>query len=367
VLDADVSFEAAREVVVVVTDPAGAPLSGTYVSGYRRGAGGEGVNGQTDTKGETRLRLGAGEWALNVNWIPQMDPKGRKFLPIVSRVVPQDSSRLVLALQEAGSVAGRVVDGTGSGLAGVVVQVFAEGKPGTMARTDAEGRFNMDVAPGAPVMLRVIGRRAPDQRQAESWTGEASGVAVGTTDVVLKARRLPEDRALTVVARGPDGAPIEGVSVSLWAQSGLSRVDRTGPGGRASFSDLTAEPWTVFVQPDTSHLGVWFPGRAQVDATTAEVDFRFRVGILVEGIVLDADGRPAVNTSVDVLGPASDVPSLGAGGTNSEGRFHFVIDPDARLPLKIRATGARGAVVSDLTLLPAEGLTLRLVGGSRPR
>src|SRR5262249_34765171 len=111
VLDADLVVEEGAEVVVVVRDASGAPLSGAYVNVY----GPQSVSAQSDKQGEARVTLGAGEWTVSVFWSAEMDPKGRRFLP-ATQPVPADAKRIEIRMEEAASIGGRVVDPEGNGV-----------------------------------------------------------------------------------------------------------------------------------------------------------------------------------------------------------------------------------------------------------
>ncbi len=368
VLDAEIVLGEGREVVIAVSDPAGAPLSGAYVRAMPGTASDAGFmgGGPTDAKGETRVWLPPGEWRLSVDWIRDFDPKGRRYVE-ASRTVPAEVSRVDVTLQEAGTISGRVLDAAGKGLVGAEFEALRGADRVGTWRAEAGGRFSLDVPKGSPVTLRVTGRRLQGGMVFEPWTSEATAVAVGATDVVVTARPVPQDRALTVVALSPEGAPLAGLAVYLMTQSGLYRQGQTNAAGRAAFSDLTAERWIAQLLPDSAHLSVWLVARGETpEPSGGDLEVRFRVGAAVSGVVVDADGRPAQGARVEVEGPGGvgGAGGIGVNTTDVEGRFRLLVDPASPLPLKLRAALSRSSGTIDVMRLPAENLTLRL---SSPR
>lgn len=370
-LAADLVFAAGREVTIAVTDSEGRPLAGAQV--YVSGAAGAPEGGPTDTKGEVRVTLPPGDWSVTLHWSAEQDPQRRHFRPVSARPIPADASRFVVALEAAGAITGRILDPAGAGVGFLTVEAVRGGEVVATSGTQPDGAFSLDLPAGAAVTVRARGfvRSGADASrgglhpagtQGDAWAAEQDRVEVGASGVAITARRLAQDRTVAVQALTPDGRPLAGVGVLLQSALYLLRQGTTDAAGRAAFTGLPPDRWTITVQPDAAHLDEWAPAHVEVEDPSAPVEVRFRLGSPVAGVVEDTEGKPVSRVMVEVLAAgAAAGKASGVRWTDESGRFRVVVDRETAGPLRARvSTPGRTPETFDVPSLPAEDLVLRL-------
>lgn len=178
---------------------------------------------------------------------------------------------------DTGTVAGRVVDGSGNPVADATVETVP---PTLVATTDADGRFTLENIP-------VGGYEATagkDGSVCRVMFGVAGG---GTTSVTLTL--LPETggaAAATLTGRVLDtaGAAIVGATVVVEGQSATAT---TGDDGSFALAD---------VAPGFVYLHVTSPSEAYLDGETRR-SLRAMSGETLSGVQITLSGRPSANAT----------------------------------------------------------------------
>jgi hypothetical protein len=272
---------------------------------------------------------------------------GRRLNVREKRVtVEKETKDLLITLEPGLSVAGRVTDDQGAGLAGVRVST------GTQAVvTDAAGAFRFDGLGEGDVWVSV----AP----SPGWAAPpARTVPAGTTDLVL-----PCVRGVAISGRvlGPKGEAMTQGSVSAsWPDNGYAGA-QLGEGGAFTIEGVPVDA-VVDLEVRTWDRGTLQPlrplRRGGVRAGTAGLELRLEAGVAVEGVVLDADGRPLAGTYVSARLEGGN--SHYSTPTDAQGRF--TIGGLAPGPVRLHAVeeknGFREIGVAVQVEAPATGVRL---------
>jgi len=364
VLGADLRVEDGRDLVVRVRDARGEALAQAFVSAF--GPQGQGVSGVTDAKGALTLRVTAGTWKVNVHWSKELDAKGRRLLDASGVEVTDADEEVELRLEDAGSLTGVVRGPDGAPLPRAIVVGEAAGRKPTATLSDAQGRFALEVAAADPYAVRVTGQHdAARPGQILELVGERLGLRAGDADVIVVARPASKDRALTIVVETPEGAPLPGARVAVTGWDGRTHNLASGDGGRVEVRELSSRPVDLLVEPMEAQRERWvFVHRPRVVPEGQTLTIRLRVGVLIGGIVLGADGRGVGGVAVDAHPAGSGHAQLPwSTFTDAAGRFRLLVDPEVALPLLVRAMpeGVDPTTVEVPSLDTAE-LTIRLAG-----
>ncbi|MFN7973610.1 MAG: hypothetical protein U0166_14885 [Acidobacteriota bacterium] len=220
---------------------------------------------------------------------------------------------VAITLDPAASVSGRVVDGSGNGVAGV--QLFVRDEPGgPCAISGPDGAFTLgDLGPG-PVDLAT----RSDRFRAASCKARAPGAA----PVILKLEQAGVID-ITVVDKA-SRAPIPGVAI----ERDQAVVAGTDGGGRSLISGLADGNVTII----TRHAAYLPEQRNVVIAPpqTTRLTIELSPAAAVEGSVIGEDGNPIAGATVEVGAIAKSVfqPEFRSFGPESEtsidGRFRLV-------------------------------------------
>lgn len=273
--------------------------------------------------------------------------------------VPPDEP-LVVVLERAAIVAGRVVDGSGAGVAGATVSVESEAGTHGMATRDDGSFVDGTVSPGTVrLQASAEGLRTTEPTVLDVAAGERrDGV------------RLVLEPGGTVAGRvtGPNGEPIAGAVVRTrghWPHGPLEA--RTDEAGRYRIGGLPLG--TVAVRADhPDHVEA--SGEATIEpagAGSAEVqlDLVLRQGLSVSGRVIDERGEPVAGAEVSLLddpryGPAKPVATAEDGSFRVTGLSPGFWRPQvAKEGLTQADPHARVEVTG-----PLSGLELRMVRGA---
>ncbi|MGI5865460.1 MAG: carboxypeptidase regulatory-like domain-containing protein [Myxococcales bacterium] len=235
-----------------------------------------------------------------------------------------DEVRVDLALG-GGSLAGMVIDAAGEPVVGAVISVKLDGSaaPATpAARSGAGGEFTCSGLSGE--RFTVVASTARGEAGAER-----SGVAAGTTDLVLQ---LGSGELVGLVV-GDRGEPVPDFTV-------YAEPEEIGQGRAASKRFLSPSgEFRLAIEPGRYGVKVGAPGYAAASVanvlvpavgSSQRVKVTLTRGYEVSGKVVDEQGRPvpgaAVATNPSMLwafGRAAAVPSGSYATTDAEGAFRL--------------------------------------------
>ena len=162
--------------------------------------------------------------------------------PIENVPETQNEARFILKLGD--WVTGIVLGPDGKPLANASIEVRSKGHPTRTIGVGDDARFSLAVAPGETIDIVLRSARDGTGRptaESSMYEGELLGVRGGDTDLELKVTKPAMGRTLLVRVEGPDGDPLEGVSVfaSPAPRTTKSR-GRTDAAGRVELGDLPA-------------------------------------------------------------------------------------------------------------------------------
>jgi hypothetical protein len=352
--------------VEIVMDQ-GADVPGRVVDAAGKGVAGARVVGRVEIDGAPAGEIGAvssGDGRFLLGAVPpgrlvlQAEAAGYAPSPAVVVTVSGEPGRredVVIRLAAPATLAGRVVDEQGAGIAGATVRALRPmsqiALPGVT--TDAQGQFDMLIAPG-PVDVTVT---APGFAP-----GRASGVAASSRAVVITLARggaiagvvtgrgqpLSHFTVHVVQRSAPDGAP--GAAIDFW-QQGMRVVS---PDGSYRLSDLPSGRYSVTAaapglapveQPDVAVA----PGRE------ARVDLELAPGASLVGTVRNARSQAPVAGAVVRLSTGSE---LAMTYTDAGGGFAISDIAPGRRSLEVQHPGYVGRVESGIEL--AQGAERRV-------
>ena len=349
-------------VVGRVVDEAGEPLGGAKV--FIREPGAKAIQ-ETRTPADGSFVLiplpAATELEL---WAEHEDAQTAVIL-----VKPEGVGEIVLVLEAASRIAGRVVSGV-EGVAGALVLVRSGERSRASAQCDAEGRFSIrGIRPGL-LELRAV---------SPGLTGEPIhfDLAAGESAEELE---IPLSPGLSIegIVRSAQGEPLPGVVVERVAEdrdlatrlvATRARTDAEGvyrlsglPYGpvrlRARRADLIASEKTIELAMETTDL-----------------DWQLGAGERLRGRIVTAEGRPVVGAAISVFddqgrGVVDGVLSDGKGSFELEGLPAGVVrvvgEPVAEARTEEVVTLVAGADPPPIVLRcpPAASLAGRLYGAS---
>lgn len=208
-------------------------------------------------------------------------------------------------------------------------------------RTNSVGSFELLAVQGAPFELRAFETSLGMTREHV--------VTGGTRDLVL---RFDPVQTLTVElhAAGDVGQPVFTLDGFQW---GLALERGEGQAGASTYGKFTIEDvppgeHTLFV---VDPIGRTF-GRAPVSVFAGAAP-AVRVGLgpgrFVQGLVVDAEGQPAVDVEVELEGapwPAEFHAVWGRARTDVRGRFELLAGAQLRVQLRVRRDGGATRLVT---------------------
>ena len=338
VLDVQLGAAPAREVVVRVTDDAGAPVSGAIVQLH--GGQGRPPSGTTDASGAVKLQ--APDRKLDaIVYLPEAVSAGRNFLAHDSFDVPRGGAKeLTFVLHEGGVVSGVVLDPEGNPVPRAYVSVEPSERSWESRPSGPDGRFRLTVPKTGSFALSVHGDAiAADGRTTEDLLleGRVDGISPGATGVEIRCRRIATGRSLRVLVTTPDGKPASNAKVFVTTERGGDRkLVTTDAEGRATAEKLTARPYRVQVAP----LGDWLgPDPVEVVPQGQEVAITLLASARISGVVVFADGRNAVSATVLVWRAGQVVASSRSMATDEKGEFTVLVPEGDAGPFSLKAWG----------------------------
>lgn len=204
------------------------------------------------------------------------------------------------------AVTGRVVDDTGAPVADadIVAADWGGGSTEVLGRSASDGTFALR---GAPTVCHIGARKRGHRPSPMRTVTTEDGARVEFTIVLPKG-----GGALAGTVFGPDGEPVEGALVRAGsteqgnhklpdgasAMAPQPELLRTDAAGRFEFA--SAVPGVVPLAVRKPGLAPWSQDVA-VDADRAtDVSVHLVQGATLLGVVMDADGKPAAETSISI-------------------------------------------------------------------
>jgi protocatechuate 3,4-dioxygenase beta subunit len=252
-------------------------------------------------------------------------------------------------------LAGRVVDGDGTPLAGAQVIFNGEGQPqNSTTNTDSKGYFGFDAVCEGPIKIFANYHDSQDTSIFMSLKGgggmDAQG---GDTNLVIELRNphagAQGEAMLTTTGTvfDPAGKPVMGASLVLWRSanpfwyfsSDISGKYKVHWQPQRNPSKQTARNTdAVLMGRDLAHN---LAGTHDLDETTTNLDLHFQPGCTLSGSVQDADGRPFTNAAVSLHMYLKNAGAeLARIQPDAKGSFSFnALPPDGEYRVEVRAIG----------------------------
>jgi protocatechuate 3,4-dioxygenase beta subunit len=231
-----------------VTDTSANPLAGICVSAVPQAGGAGGNSGTTDASGNYSLTVTAG--AVNMTFGP-CPGSSQNYVPQTIEGVPVTAGQTTTqdaTLAPAGSISGKVTNGSGGPLAGVCVGAdpSAPGGQSGSGQTDASGWYSISgLAPGSYTLsfsACTAGNYAP---------ATITGVQVIADQTKAENATLASGGTITGKVTNSSGAALAGVCVSATSTSpnGGGGNANTGTGGVYTITRLGAGTYTLTLNP----------------------------------------------------------------------------------------------------------------------
>ena len=327
-----------------VTDAAtGAPLSGVEVD-ISTESGSYVTNGYTDASGVYLSNTGLPTGSYRVRTYNSLSYINEAYdnIPcpncssttgmLVAVIAGSTTSGINFGLAAGGRVTGTVTDaGTGAFLSGVSVSVYdASGSFVASANTNASGVYlTTQGLPTGSYRVRTSNSLAYINEayddipcvSCSSTTGTLVAVTAGATTSAINFGLAAGGRLTGTVTDATTGAPLSGVSVRVYSDTGtsLGSVTTNASGVYLTTQGLPTGNYRLRTSNSLGYLdeaydnvpclscstttGTLVP--VTVGATTAGIDFGLAVGGRITGVVTDAaTGVPLIDVGVDVYNEA---------------------------------------------------------------
>ncbi|WP_374313244.1 carboxypeptidase regulatory-like domain-containing protein [Microbacterium sp.] len=356
---------AGAEISGTVVDEAGAPVADVQVRTYRYIPADDFWAGQSDTftgaDGTYSLRgLRAGDYKVEFTtesataevagewWDDALTESSATVIPLSSG---DAVSGIDPALSAAGSISGVVTDGAGTPLPGVsvVAHSFDEewdywvGR--AYATTDENGQYTMPKVRPGTYRVEFSGSGSGASVLSEWWQDAVAPAEA--TDVVVAAGEttsgispeLARAGSVTGVVTDENGAPVQGVVVTAWAEDvpgfeGRGWGYETSEDGTYLIDLLPAGSYRIEFTTDraaASVVGEWWESAADEEsatviavhagATTEGISAELAPGGTISGTVTDASGGPVSGLMVYVSSAGTVGGFQTWGATDSDGRY----------------------------------------------
>ncbi|RKH08896.1 carboxypeptidase regulatory-like domain-containing protein [Corallococcus sp. CA053C] len=288
-----------------VRDDAGKSLAGARIRAIRMGHQGFAEHGQALTDANGHYRLGpVPPWSVFI------EASAAQCLDEDTSLHPfhPDTGPLDFTLTRAFSVEGLVVDDEGQPLAGMEVQL-QEGSPSDRVRNahrtrtgraDAAGRFVVETGYTGPGWLEVFHPSFLDAKLA---------VDIPSREVRMVLHR---GASVSVTVLGAAGAPLHGITVTLWKREERGFAECTGvtdEQGRVTLRGVRPGGYVVEALLRTRALDQHASRPVDVTEQEAqEVSLRLEEGRTLRGRVVNTRGQPLAGVAVRAAVPPGDAP-----------------------------------------------------------
>ena len=321
---------------VRVVDPAGAPVPGIYVWCLVEGM--EGIQRTTDRDGWAEFKDVAATKAKVQIAIGRLKGTAPRFLqpaaPVETAIPNVD---LVVHLQEAAAIRGRVLGPDGQPLPGMWVRGDAGEGNQASDHSGADGGFTLSVEGGVSWKVSVPGFRLKEGEGPQSGTepspyrADPQEVTAPADGLVFAMREVRSGMTLTVRVVDLEGRGVAGCYITQPRVPGSTDFPMTDAEGRAVLAGLMEEETRVLTQEPTGIAGksslpeqCVMPEPVSVVPAGQEVVLRLRRGEPVSGRVIDGEGRPVEGAWVHVQ---TEDFILAQAMSGPDGRFTAWISP----------------------------------------
>ncbi|MBX3729232.1 MAG: carboxypeptidase regulatory-like domain-containing protein [Candidatus Sumerlaeia bacterium] len=276
----------------------------------------------------------------------------RGYASGMSEPVAADASGVVIVLRHGGTLAARVEEHDGQPVrdARVTLNLMADGAQRTVrghhaAVADADGRFTIeDAAAGSWDVVATTGVRIGRSMHAPRRVSARVAVEAGErTEVVLRfdapaivtGRAFDEETGLGLPGVRLADLQFQTLSATMPTVEtrGAAPPVVTGPDGSfriAIHTPFMASGLNLFYQAPEGWVRsgrAAREGNETVQPGGAVLDLAFRRGVLVEGVVLDGEGRAVANATVEAGGSDRRLRGGVFTRTGPDGRFVLTIAP----------------------------------------
>ena len=334
-----VTMEPASRISGTVLDPNGDPVPKATVSLLPH----QGVRTRANAKGQFNLTYDPNQFGGMIQTSPHSliarDPTG--YLA-VALDVEDEASNLMVRLEPALTLAGRVTDTNGNPIANAEVQTMYYTGPmttslGPPVHTDAQGRFEINGLPSGhkyDVFASATGfgrsSRNVDSPETDKLTAELEPFQL-----------LPANLRIAGVVVDADDKPVTGAFINGYGEAQPNLNGRTDAKGRFSFDHVCAGP--IHLSANSPNNGSY--GNTAVEGGDTNITIQLgamqtagRPGktLKLVGTVLDTDGKPAPKIMVSLFPMAQ-----GERRTDAEGRFTLTYDSNQGMQFNQRVVVAR--------------------------
>ena len=338
----EINLAGIRTIEVRVLDDDDAPVPGVYVSALSPSAGLMGVGGSTNSEGLARFDAPLGEH-LRIS----VRVRGKPYAPVRGVLMRAQETELTVRVKRASQTKGVLLDPEGKPISGATLFALHEGKRVGWSRTDSDGRFSFSIEPGLLVNIRFSGHFAQimggsvKQGMLPLVAGQ-DGVASGTTEIRLVARRDPKLKSLSVRVLTPDGKPMQ-----AYVRIGEHGMP-TGNDGWAHAHNLPDEAVEVRASDNRVYpLPYLSPASRKIRPAGQEVEFRMRRGHVIDGVLVGPNGERVAGGRIEALQGGEVIDKALA---LDDGRFRFVFETTVERIDEIRVTHKLGGATHTGTL-----------------
>ena len=313
---------------VKVTDVDGDPVDQAMV--WLRLASGDRLCEETDANGRSAFEVTSAPVGVEVITIFELTR--RRFLDRGEQAIAAGAQEAIVRLEPAEVLRGKVVDSEGRPLNLFTVRVLRGTEVLNNSWTGADGRFAMRVPSGATVDVELEGTRLEEigsghvSRDA-FVEGRVEGVSAADDDIVITARTVAHDGALTVLVTGPSGGALEGARVYVTGRGMHAVADGiTGPDGRVTLRGLPRADLEVIAAraPGAEGQEWTLPERTAVKPDGQTITLAYRRAARVRGVVVDRAGEPVEGARVSGKYGNNEYHA----NTDAQGRFEVVVAVD---------------------------------------